>query len=258
MRVVLRKDDTEAKPFTLSKWKEVFEMKRFLILFIILSITVIPCFAESVTIRGGITFLTSKEDIIRFEDSQGTEYEVSPTNYGDYFTDNCIYCKNVSVAGYDNCSEIYYFNEEDVLESVLYLFEMQEESKELADRQFEVLDNALSKYGPTIGSGNEYIRINEAIDVLDYFSSSRFNNEPIHSSELKAFSQRLAEDDNGYIDIKLIEFHHIMDVSNKAIGINMKLHYYPLAISYTYCSSDQVNAVKAKAREKQNALNNDL
>ena len=232
-------------------------MKRFLILLSVVTSFALPCFAETVTLRGGITFSNDKQEIISFEESQGTDLEINPTG-NDYFSENCLYCKSISLAGYNDCAEIYYFNQDNHLESVLYIFDWTEENKDVSDKQFATLDNALSKYGNPIASGSEYIAINEsAVDALDFFAARRFNGK-FDTSELRSFSQRLVEDSDGYIDIKLIEFHHWVDVSNKALGINMKLHYYPVAISYTYCSAEQVKAISDKATEKQNALNSDL
>lgn len=235
------------------------------------SITCLASEIVEVSLRGGISFNSTKKDIIDYENSQMSYYEINPTGK-DFYTDNCILVSYISLAGYEDSNLLYYFNTDDSLSSVIYCFE-ENSNRDATDKQYEILNEALSKYGTPMATGEEFIDINpKAIDVLDIYTSDEHNSsshEIYHvidkNAELRAFSQRIVEQSNGYIDIKLIEFQRHTYMENhlgKAFGDNRVTYdnfdTYFVAISYTYCTQEQMQALIDKANEKMDAINNDL
>ena len=226
-------------------------MKKVVSALLIVSIIILsPSAFCEVSLRGGITFQSTKNDIIAFEESQGTKYTIgNATAYGCY-ADNSIKYEGVEIAGFTDFNRIVYcFDDDDRLSAVLYEFNCAEESRELADKKYDILDNALSKYGDPINDGTLFVEINkEGYDLYDYHLRS---NELGLNDTVISLSQRLANAGEDYIDIRIAEFRR---------GYNNPFYTpaYFVVISYTLCTQEQVQSVFDRAADQSEALINDL
>lgn len=236
-------------------------MKRMILFFLVtvmISIGLVYCaYAETdFSVRGGITFDSSKGEILAFEESQGSRIDERHENKY-YYTNNCIYCEGISFAGYDNAAVIYYFDKDDKLISIIYLFHQYVDDKDSGDKLFRIIDDGLEKYGNPVATGNEFIDINkEDRDVLDMFSNFYLDISSDAKTKLISFSQRLYPLNEGCIDIKNIEF--LWQYSQSIMGYKMQSNQYYVGVSYSLCTKDQLQAVHDAINQKQNAINNDL
>lgn len=223
-------------------------------------------YGESTTfsVRGGISFESSKEYIMDYEKSQGNEMtEHTKAEY--WYTTNCIQYQSIKFAGYENTSVVYYFNNNNELESILYTPMHFVKDKASADAQYNTFNNALEKYGSPIASGDKYIQFNEeAHDAIHYFSDEVFHHYSSGKggttkieSDIITSAQRLFPLENGYVDIMLIEFREHDDVTWTGVG-SFSDDLYHVVVSYTFVTEEQVQKVKDANLELQNAIENDL
>ena len=217
-------------------------------LILVLSLSVTASYAENnqFSVRGGITFDTTKEDIIAYEQSLGNEI----VDHND-FSDNVLCCKNISFAGYEEVQVDYYFDSDGHLTSIVYQFkdyyDFNNGAPE-AKKLYEVIDNGLSKYGAPIATGNEQLVIDDAaIDALDYyqlFAAYSFSGP----AKVLSFAQRLHQlDDGSCIDIKNMQFTY-----------NLGTVSYVTVLSYAFYTPEQMQSFNDLIEEKQDLINNDL
>ena len=242
-------------------------MKKIIGLMLLISIilTSVAC-AEEFSVRGNIDFSTTKEEIMRIEEANGLEGEIAPTG-NDFYTENSILYEGIVFANSEDTDVIYYFDEDDKLVSIMYMFDWFED-EETAIEQYNTLNSTLeSKYGSSIASDDKYININTddvANDVVDYETSAWFNESLGDGNEKTVnpmyFEQRLVAIEGGYVDVKITLFNYKFTMVANMGGIKMPFvnEYYPMAISYTYCTEEQVQAVEMAIQEAQDTLDSDL
>jgi len=243
--------------------------KTFVLLLMIVTLCFASTYAEGIdfSVRGGITFSSSKSDIITYETQQKSEIKEYTTkneyNYA-WLTDDCIECRNIKFAGYDNVNVVYYFDDQNNLVSIIYAPESTEE-KAAADKQYDTFNTALQKYGDIIATGNEYLPINgETMDAIKYFNCEDFHYDlsgaggtSKRDSTILRFAQRLDELTEGYVDVKVMEFVSHSEMVLSGLGKTTN-DYYHVVISYTFCTEKQLQDVRDAIIEKQNALTSDL
>lgn len=160
-------------------------MKKLVAVLLVFVILCISCLSVSeqidFSVRCGINFSSTKEEIIAYEESQkkdGHVYtnpnEVYPES--SWYSDNCVLADSVDFAGYENTSVTYYFDADNHLASILYVPFHFTDDQDSADKQYRLFNNALEKYGIPIAENGEYIMIDEnSYDTVRYLSDSFFN-----------------------------------------------------------------------------------
>lgn len=128
------------------------------------------------------------------------------------------------------------------------------------------LMGALEKYGTPIAQNGEYLEIEAgARDATAYFNNPWFHEDDVGknlirrvNSNIISSSQRLFHFTDGYVDIQLIEFRSHDDTTFVGLGGPFSSDSYENLVSYTFYSEEQIQAVRDKIQEKQDALVNDL
>ena len=239
--------------------KERLIMKKIIVIFVILTVTLTiccGCLADSFSVRGGISFNSTKAEILSYEETQGGKIQ-DRSGEGGYFSDNCIQVSDITFAGYEDTIVIYYFDNEDRLISIYYGFHQSLDDRVPADKQFGIIEEGLAKYGDPIATGTEFLDINDAPDVIDHIHSSTLQDITSDArTDVLAFSQRLVKLDIGYVDIKNLEYlwYYTMNIG----GIKLPTHQYYVSVSYSFCTDEQIQAVENEILEKKNAVENDL
>lgn len=248
-------------------------MKKIISILLILSL--ICCYASSLasdndfSIRGGISFKSTKDEIVSYEESQGGKVDLNPLKTYDsvtWFTNNCILVNGISFGGYDEAEVVYYFDDNDKLLSILFLPHHFVDDKSSADKQFDQFNGALEKYGSPIATNGEYLEIEPgACDAIGYFSNPWFHEDDIGENLIRkvestiiSSAQRIYTIDNGYVDIQLIEFLEKDETTFVGLGGPFSSSRYENILSYAFYSEEQMQNVRDKIQEKQDALNNDL
>lgn len=247
-------------------------MKKMVAIFLAVSMLCITCFAFAdgvdFSVRGGISFKSTKEEIVAYEESQGAKVNLNPLETYDtctWFTTNCILADNISFGGYE-AEVIYYFGEDDKLQSILFIPKHYVDDKTSADKQFVQFDGALEKYGTPIAQNGEYLEIETgARDATAYFNNPWFHEDDVGEnlirrvkSDIISSTQRLFTFDDGYVDIQLIEFRNHDETTFVGLGGPFSSDSYENLVSYTFYSEEQIQRVRDKIQEKQDALANDL
>ena len=131
--------------------EEGIMMKKILATLVIISVLCVCCssFAESAdfSVRGGISFKSTKDEIVAYEESQGAKVNLKPLETYDtctWFTTNCILADSISFGGYE-AEVIYYFGENDQLQSILFIPKHYVDDKAPADKQYAQFDGGFRK-----------------------------------------------------------------------------------------------------------------
>lgn len=182
---------------------------------------------------------------------------------------------DTSFAGFDNCKIIYSFDNNGTLESVVIVIDAKDlkasepKNRKNADNSFSLLDEALSKYGSPIATGNEYIVFSkDCYDAVATLKERAFQGTSSgvmwydhFSTELVNATQRLVNQGDSYVDIKLIEFHRLVNHEKVVTPFSSdytKKDNYGVILSYTLCTKEAVDAIIKDGQDRQNSLNNDV
>ena len=214
------------------------------------------CLAEDFSVRGGINFSTTKQEIIAYEKSVASKIVENPTNdsYSEYYTDNCIACDGISYAGYDNCKVIYYFDSNDNLISILYIVRFfGDNGKKNIPDAYSRLDNALNnKYGDIIEKPIAFTKDNNANAVLEFAKGLG------QLGSMTDFKQRLFSNVDFYIEIDIAKVEYIdFPLMQNSFDWDFA-DVHSISISYTKIANEVIYELYQQAQDAENALNNDL
>lgn len=228
--------------------------------------------AEMFSVRNGIEFGMSKDEVIRIEtEVNGLKYtgDDSETDEsydlwdGEHINGRVVFdCK--SLAGYDNADNIqYYFDESDSLNRIVYLWLGQTKPENYTPSLFSSLkpsDEMLKQYRDLTGSLSEkYELIGDMeggeINSVD-FGNPRYidifwnDDDGWYQLDMRDFSQYLYSYEDGYVSISAYCTSKIQNVA----GFSWDF----VIFEYTYCSPEQVEAKLAEGQAKIDERNNDL
>ena len=236
-------------------------MKKLISMLVVMLFLVssLSALADTFTIHSGVSFGITEKEVGDLEKSNGFNLETKYIGEWMYglpkgmysFIDSAIErrfggaeqkCVNGSIAGFDNSSIMYFFDD-DILYSAIYHFGNTKDST-----RYPTLLKALSdKYGAAVGTSNSFfdfpkpgntaITVYQAFDGLGAFICS-----------VNDMAQWVVPTDDGYINIILIDF--------SASG-NEEVY-----LSYSYMTENEydtfINDKLDEQSEKNSQLANDL
>lgn len=222
-----------------------------LLITIMLCSCVSVCFADGFSVRGGVNFNSTKQEILAYEQSVSSVITINPKGdtFYDYFTDNCIMCDGISYAGYDNCRVIYYFDRNDTLISVLYVVRFfGSDGKKYVPDAYTRLNNALNeKYGPIIENPIDFTKDSKAYGIVEFVKGLDF------MGAIADYKQRIFSNTNYYVEIEIANVEY-MDTEAEFKYASV----HSVSISYTKIENEVVEALYQEAIDAQNALDSDL
>ena len=213
--------------------------------------------APEFSLRGGINFETTKQEILDYEKSNAKDIRQNPeaSSLYNYYTNNCIVAEDVSYAGYDNCRVIYFFDNNDKLISILYnvRFYGEDGAKSVPDA-YTRLDDALNeKYGSIIENPISFSKDSNAIGVYDFVEGLNI------FGSMKQFKQRLFDIGTAFVEIEIANVEYMdSEAMSGVYGDFKKADIRSVSISYTKIANEIVHELYKQAEDAQNALDSDL
>ena len=238
-------------------------MKRLIsiIVAILLVISSSTAMADEFTLRNGIAFGDSMEDVLTKETLEvdtiedGSEEDSSASTEDDDSEDEVAYpyyfttCLG-AVAGIDDSYIKYNFDANKTLREVIYYFESYS-SKDFSDSDYEKINDALiRKYGSPLGysNGDCYIFMGAAIESAAITAY-------LFSDLLDAYGDLRDYDE---WDVDTGDYHVKIEQAQYYCGSSYSEITYRHMMSYTYFTDDELQAEKDAKRESQEAIDNDL
>lgn len=229
-------------------------MKRLVSLLMVFAMMMISAaWAEPIgfSVRGGISFNSTKEDIIAFEKSEGNEVLANPENTTtkEYYSDNCLVCKHISFAGYDDAYVVYYFDDDEKLVSIIFVvYQVEEENgkKMILDIYNRLNQSLESKYGTSLGADDAITlaKSDKAYGTIEWLKSFGVLGEYID------FEQRIVEIENGYAEIQIMAAR-VADFEARSVP-------YSVAVSYAHIDESVVQGMLDIAEQAEHDLDADL
>lgn len=224
-------------------------MKRLGCLFLIMILALISAsaLAEQFTLRDGIQFGMSIDEIKKIEQEAGYEVEES-FGYHDGSDDDVYLTLEVdNLAGIGGSVDYHFSVANKGLNACTYCFSSNV-GDGYEDKDVVNLINAYSdKYGDTVATGDGFVDIpGEATDAVDSYAFIG-NSLVGRGIELKNYCQWIYSlDDGDAVDIMLLEcYMPILDTSE-------------VYVSYSYRSPSEMQAVYDMVQEKQAAVDSDV
>ncbi len=223
-------------------------MKRNILICVVL-ILVLICqgtmgIAEDFSVRGGINFNTTKDEILKYEESVPGTYRMVDSEYL-FYSDNCIVCKDISFAGYDTCHAIYYLGENDELLSIIYTVDIDVDSETEAQQAYLRLSSALTeKYGEPIAETN-FPKSDKAYTVKDVVNKLNKNGTLFHTY---GYKQWLYPAGDYYVGIEIEYILHISFFNSDLSTV----------ISYTKITDEAITEQLEKEQNSQQSIQNDI
>lgn len=214
------------------------KLSLFLCLFLLVSL--IPtASADEFVLRSGIEFGDTMDIILQKETALTRESETSNAFKG-------------KIAGFSDASCIFYFDDNDRLESMDYAFGSDVcTSKEKMNDVYEELYGSLCrKYGKPLGNtgGSCYLITGPAIDRMAafvYFLGTMDG----YSADYVDYDEWLVDDGNDHVKIDLISYYFR----------DKKYSYdYYVDVSYHHYTDADVEAEQAEKQEKRAEVDNDM
>lgn len=238
-------------------------MKRLIcvIVAILLAFSMSSALAEGFTLRNGIVFGDSMEDVLAKETLEvdeiedGSDEEASATTDNDDSDDETDHpywittCEG-TVAGIDNSYIKYNFDADKMLREVIYYFETYS-SKDTSDSDYETINNGLiRKYGSPLGysNGDCYIFTGAALESA-VISAYIFSDLLDGYGDIRDYDEWDVDTGDYHVKIEQVQFYY---------GSSYSELKYAHQMSYTYFTDDELQAEKDAKRESQEAVDNDL
>lgn len=243
-------------------------MKRitvFFIVFVLLICNIVSALADGFSVRNGISFGMSQDEVKKIEEKNGLTgdwngYTVSKS--GGYGGDTVIVYHPDSLAGFsgfdfrdgDSISpEIRYCFVNDSLFRIIYewySFCSTDKDKDTA-AQYDTLNASLKeKYDLLSENKNNEIKYVDFGQKYTSYLQWVIDDSYTYGFKMGPFTQYLAKDNNGYVDIWL--YHYT--TKPLAGGFNTDWMY----IEYTFCTDSQIQAVFDSVQKIEDERHNDL
>ena len=227
-------------------------MKRFIsiILFIAISLSIITATAEGFTLRNGITFGDSMEDVKGKETIEIAEID---EELGEKDADKdypySITTKKDTVAGISGSIIKYRFDKDKKLREVKYEF-ASSTSKEVIDNNYESVNSGLvRKYGSPLGysNGKSFIVTGSAIDgaVLGYELMKLMGG----IGDMRDYDEWVVYLDDYNVKIEQVCYYY---------GSSYSDMHYSHDVSYTYFTDDMLKEEQDAKQERQDAVDSDI
>ena len=221
-----------------------------LILCVGLLLSVISASAETFTLRNGIAFGDSMEDVMSKEtipiDSIDDEFgEFDEEEDYPYY----IKTEEDTVAGISGSAIIYQFDKDKKLRDIKYAFPFSS-SKDVIESHYESVNSGLvRKYGAPLGysDGTRYIISGSAIDGA--VEAYRLNQLFGGIGDLLDYDEWVVNSDEYNIKIEQVCYYYAAPNSNIEYGHGL---------SYTYFTDEMLQKEQDAKQERQDAVDNDL
>lgn len=202
--------------------------------------------AEPFTLRNGIKFGMTANEIKELEKSSGYEFEETDKR-NNYFKSGTyrLVCDNIEVAGREGSDVAYLFDNNKMTSCVYYASDIWREPF----NNDSIISTLKQKYGEPIATGEKYIDIGKAFDALDNYSVfySEQNGQGGYC-HLNDYYQWIVETEGGYVDIMFLMF----DWRGGGNTYNYRF------ISYTFRTQEEWVAVQDEIQHKKDSMNSDL
>ncbi len=216
-------------------------MKKLLgcLLIIVLSLLLVSASAEEFSLRNGVKFGMTENEVIQtenigFEDADWSKYTSLKAIRSE---------EPLTLAGADG-TIVYFFDKNEGLVACFYRHNGMSLFGNIindSDNQ-AVIDKLTEKYGQPIGKDSDFVAIGNYIDAVDYYNEQYFD-APYDLT----FYQWLSPIDNGYVDIMFLYTRYREGGSPDS-----------RTITYTFRTNEEVEAVLDQIQQKEDSLNNDL
>lgn len=193
----------------------------FVLITIIILSFVVSSIAEPFQFRNGISFGMTIEEIIPIEEKNGITIEKN--TYGNYIASNC------TVAGFDNCTIYYGFDDDNKLNRVHYIWdftlsikndkkkynalvsEYEEEYSNIYRSIVSSLENKYEKTGYIENGRLKYLDFYNGDGPLNIYNHNSifYINRDYGKSEVLGFSQFLTSDNDNFVSIDAGFLHYL-------------------------------------------------
>ena len=228
--------------------------RRFLAILIVVFISV-GCVAfgeEDFTLHSGTKFGMTSDEVIETE-----SLSLSPSKAIWYPETGYLHLQSekAKIAGRENASVHYYFDENNRLISCIYGWNGNSSNANTPLEYEDLVKTLTTKYGEPIGNEKSYVDIGKYIDAVDVLNKIiEHNSQEDMYKYCDQFDNMLYQwqvpIQEGVVDIMLtmcIVGWHDMDAK-----------WFWGNISYTLRTTEELEAISQEIQEKQDALNDDL
>lgn len=196
-----------------------------------------PALADNFSLRGGIEFGDTVEEVKEKETAAFTEEE-----------SNCLKTESITLATIEDANIEYYFNDEGLLTDILYDFRSTK-SKDTASVNYSTLYDGLTrKYGKPINTDSDsmYIIVGKAYETAaGVVAVNLWLND---SADILSHSEWVKEYKKFKVKIDLVEYY--LETQN-ALS-------YCYKISYKYFTDADLKAAKEEHAQRLAEIDNDL
>lgn len=212
-----------------------------LLLTVMLTVLSLPSLAEDYTLRNGIQFGETMEQVKTKETLGVNANNADETHFET---------QKGTVAGFDEVSIIYFFDENDGLEEAIWSFSSTS-SKETTDNQYEKLENALkNKYGTPLGysGGDCYIITGKAITgAIGLIEIYKLINGVGDYCKYAEWDYEYSE--GNHVKIEIIQYYY---------GTSYSKREYEVRVGYKYFSDADFDAAMQEKQEDNAKIMNDI
>ncbi len=225
-------------------------MKKYIsiILIVILSVLVLSVSAEEFTLRNGIVFEDSMEEVLSKETIPIAEKD---TEFGDKYAENkypySIKTKEDTVAGISGTMIIYHFDKEKKLREVVYVFP-NSKIGDFVDNCYTLINGGLvRKYGTPLGytNGTCYVVTGDALEsAAEVIQLVKMFGKP---AGIRSYDEWIVSCNSYNVKIEQVEYYTVPSS-----------YTYYHRVSYTYFSNDTIQNEMNSKQDQQDAIDNDL
>lgn len=227
-------------------------MKRLGCLFLVMILALISAsaLAEQFTLRDGIQFGMSIDEIKKIEQEAGYEVEESTGFCKKEKAGDGIYLTFLvdNLAGIGGRVNFIFSDTDNKLNECGYEF------RKFDDNDVErLIDAYCNKYGDAIAIGDDFVDIQgDATDALDIYA---YVETLADEMQLKKYYQWVYSlDDGGAVDIMLVEWNEVYIQKS----LNIAMDSPEVWVTYSYRSPSEMQAVYDMVQEKQAAVDSDV